>query len=277
MVYCPEASEISAIIGEPFTGGAQARNGCSYWGPSMSVSFTFFGGSQTGEVDSLRERTEGGGTSVVDVPELGAGAFGYESTDDWNLRWEDSRPNGQIYYLSVPLAHRNLTLSVADLFVAAIADPPAPAVPAKDFTITCPSAQQVSQIVGHEVAVFPADDDACSFKDGEKFISFSIVAGYGSIVEYRARKGRDLTVSGAPPVPFLDFGGLTPGAFAWADLSPITLSWQLEDGVVAQLYALEDLDVMRRLAALFAAGQQGNTPPTTPAGPSRPGLPPTGD
>ena len=132
-------------------------------------------------------------------------------------------------------------------------------------------------IIGRHVTVFPRDDDTCSFKDGDKFISFAIVPGYGSIVEYRARKVRDLTVSGAPPVPFVDFSGLTPGAFAWADLSPVSLSWQLEEGVKAHLNAVEDTDVLRRLAALFAAVQAGDTRPTTPAGPGRPGLPFTGD
>lgn len=274
MVYCPEASEISAIVGETFTGGAQARNDCSYSGPSMNISFTFFGGSQTGQLDSLRKRTEEGGTSVVDVPELGTGAFGYDGTDDWNLRWEDSQPNGQIYYLNVPLTRRDVTLSVANLFVAAIAEPPAPTVPAKAFTMVCPSAAQVSQTLGRDVTPVPGYPKVCAFKDGDKSINFSIVPGYGSIVEYRARAKRDTTFAGVPPIPFVDVSGVTPGAFAWADLSPITLSWQLEEGVVAQLYALEDFDVLRRLAALFAAVQHDDTPPTTP---TKPGLPSTGD
>ena len=276
MVDCPEASEISAIVGETFTGGADARDSCSYWGPSsMGVSFTFLNESTTEYLAGLRTSTEEEGIPLVDVPELGSGAFGYESTYDLNLRWDDSQPNGQIYYLSVPLTHQNVALSLADLFVGAIAESPAPTVPAKDFAMSCPSAAQVSQTLGQDVTLVPGDQKVCAFKDGDKSINFSIVPGYGSIVEYRARVERDLSRA-ATPVPILDFGGLTPGAFAWADLSPTTLSWQLEDGVVAQLVALEDFDVLRRLAALFAAVQHDDTPPTTPPRPGTPGLPSTG-
>jgi len=169
---------------------------------------------------------------------------------------------------------------MAQLFVAAIAAAPAPTVPAKAFTMVCPSAAQVGKIVGRKVTVVPRDDPSCEFKAGENWddgIGFFIVPGYGSIDEYRARMKRETTHAGVPPIAFLDVGGLTPGAFAYADLSPVTLSWQLQEGVVAQLVAREDTDVLRRLAALFAAVQTSVARPTMPAGPSRPGLPSTGD
>ncbi len=193
----------------------------------------------------------------------------------WSLRWGDGEADGQTYFLSGPLAHRDVALTLGHVFVTAITEPPAPTVRARDFTMSCPSAAQISKVLGRDVTFVLGDPKVCAFKDGDERISFSIVPGYGSIVEYRARVERDLS-GAATPVPFLDFGGLTPGAFAWVDLSPTTLSWQLEDGVVARLVASEESDVLRSLAALFAAVQQDGTEPTTPASPSKPGLPSTG-
>lgn len=63
MVYCPDATEVSAIVGETFAVGAQARDNCSYSGASMNISFAFFGGSQTGELEKMRQSEVEGGTN----------------------------------------------------------------------------------------------------------------------------------------------------------------------------------------------------------------------
>ncbi len=275
MVYCPDIARVSTIVGTTVSLSGVTRASCSYSAPSFgTVSFDFYHSAAPASLTSLRASEVESGTPVVDVPALGPGAFSYESTDDLNLRWFGVKPTDHLFYLSVPLTHQDVALPMADLLVAAIAPSPAPTVPAKDFTMKCPSAAQVTKVIGRKVDFAPRDSAECLFKDGEKSISFSIVPGYGSITEYRARKVRDLTVSGAPPVPVMDFGGLTPGAFVWADLSPVTLTWQLEGDVLAQLWALEDTDVLRRLAVLFTDVQKGSGSPTTPA---KPGLPSTGD
>jgi len=267
MVYCPSEAEMSAILGYPLYLTQFASNGCSYFKINgESVSFSFSDGFG-GELAGLRASAESDAKPVVDVPELGAGAFSYVN-DSLILYWNDGKPDGRLYSLYVPSIRQELALSLANLFVAVIGDPPKPTVPAKAFTLTCPTAKQVSQTIGRTVAFAPVDGYPCAFKDGDKRIVFSTVQGYGSIFEYRDRVRRD--ISREPPMntAFSYFAGLTPGAFATADMSPVNLRWQLEEGVIAQLYALENDDVLRRLAGLLVAVQKS---------PGKPGLPSTGD
>ncbi|RMB61912.1 hypothetical protein [Tessaracoccus antarcticus] len=266
MVYCPSEPDMEAILGYTFYQVGFSANGCSYVkidGEGVRFSFDEFGYI----LGNLRESAESAGKPVVDVPELGAGAFSY-ADGSVILYWNDGKPDGRLFNLSVPLAQPELSLSLAKLFIAAIAEPPAPTVPAKAFTLTCPTAKQVSKVVGRPVVLDPEGQARCAFKDGDKWISFSTVKGYGSIFDYRDRVKRD--VSREPPMntAFMYFAGLTPGAFATADLSPINLRWQLEEGVIAQMVALENDSVLIRLAGLLKSVQ---------GGPGKPGLPSTGD
>lgn len=279
MVYCPEPAELSAVIGQTVTLWGVGRDACSYSKTNGGqVSFAFVGGSME---DLVRLRTSAidEGSTVVDVPALGSGAFSYDGTEDVNLRWTGGQPASSIFYLSVPLAHKDVVVNVATLFTSAIGDPPAPTVPAKDFTLVCPSAKQVSRVVGRTVVLKRNEQLPCMFKDGDNSIFFGTARGYGKVSDYRARVLRDATVSGAPPGFFQDVSGLNPGAFTYSDLTPPLLSWQLEPGVVAQVSASEQVDVLRRLAVLFATVQKDGTPakPVKPGTPAKPGLPSTGN
>ncbi len=267
MVYCPSEADMVAILGYPLYSTGFAANGCSYVKINGdSVNFSFEEGFGRILAD-LRASAESGETPVVDVPELGAGAFSYVN-DSAILYWNDGKPDGRLYSLYVPSTRQELSLSLANLFIAAIGDPPEPTVPAKAFTLTCPTAKQVSQTLGRTVVLDPEGQSPCSFKDGDKWIVFSTVSVYGSIFEYRDRVRRD--VSREPPMntAFSYFAGLTPGAFATSDLTPRNLRWQLEEGVIAQMYALENDDVLIRLAGLLKTVQKS---------PGKPGLPSTGD
>lgn len=277
MVSCPTAPELSAIVGLDLSLFSFGRSSCFYVEPNDGqVTFDFYGAS-TEEFVSLRKSVEDKGFTVVDVPELGSRGFKWVDDDVVNLRWSDGESVARIYYLSVPLAQADVVVSVANLFAAAISNAP-PTVPAKAFTLTCPTAKQVSRALGRTVALVPRDENPCAFEYGDSAIVFLIAPGYGSIVEFRARQILDYQVGGAPIMgQFRDFAGLTPGAFTFSDLTPPILSWQLEEGVVAQLVASEQDDVVRRLALMFADVQHEGGSPTTPGGTEKPGLPSTGD
>ncbi|RMB61911.1 hypothetical protein [Tessaracoccus antarcticus] len=274
MVYCPTPPEVSATAGLDLSLFAYGEKSCSYVGDgNAGVGFSFDVGS-TEDFMRLRTSTEDEGFTVEDVPTLGAGAFSWVDGAYVNLRWTDGESVSRIYSLSVRLAVDNVAVSLAKLFTAAMGIAP-PNVPAKAFTLTCPTAKQVTRVLGRTATLAPMEYYPCAFTSGDGVVAFFIAPRYGSIVEFREAQIREYQVGGAPLMgQFRYFTGLTAGAFEFSDLTPPLLSWQLEEGVVAQLTSPGEEDVLRRLALMFAAVQHGDDSPTTPG---KPGLPSTGD
>lgn len=286
LITCPTAAEVSAITGDERTGGmTNWTPGCIY-SPVDNGDIYFYlwdySVQKARQGIELPPKGDFPGQPVFDVSGWGTGAFQYESDGLWHVTYPLKDVSAT---LTVPLGFKGEAVALAQLFAAATYPRPIPTVPPRAFTATCPKTKAVGRIVGETMKVKPNDErNTCEFIGNEhpevgygtRHITFSIMSTFGSVVE--ARSDLELDFRNSPTgVVIQDFTGLGAGAFWWADASPIFLTWQLQKGVVAELYGAKSFDEARHLARLFQEVQgKKEGQPSTPT-PSKPGLPSTGN
>lgn len=263
-VTCPTDAQIDAVLGGTTTSSDRQANGCWYERPAGSVAYQF----QQGTLAQAREQAESAGTDFTEFPDLGG--FGQSYSDSiWRVNFPVG--DGEVVSMVLPLGQKDVTPALGTLFKEATAPWPGVTVAPQPFTATCPPASGVSRIAGITYTFKPDQYRHCNYvqQDGGT-IEFSIDDTYGSVVE--ARTGTELSFKFVTSIRTFDFSGLGDGAYAWADASPVFLTWQLRDGVVARMSGGETTDQTRRLAQLFEDAQE-----TGSGSPPSPGLPSTGN
>ena len=261
LVYldCPEPAAVGAITGkEPLT--AQGPRGqCDYFTPDVSFQL------RDVSLAELRAAAEADGHDVVDAPGAGEGAFQYASDAGMTLNFErDGR--------ALSIVSNTLGLEVLIQLVGLAGDSISLSpelMPAAPFEVTCPTAKQLSTVLGEQVLLEKDEARSCRYSAGAKWVWFD-VSDFGLVTEsltYRQLESRGLPGSYA----FNDLEDLGPGAYWFADLSPLSVTWQHAEGVVfsvmADPYGQDDL---RRVAVLFNSVQAGGETP------GKPGMPSTG-
>lgn len=273
LIECPTAAEVADITGRESTlAVGWPTPDCSYSGDAEPVSFALW----DVPVDEAREGIEippqdgFPGQPVTDVSGWGPGAFQYGREGVWYVTYPLQDVSAT---LGVPLTNKDDAAALAQLFADATYPRPVPTVPPRTFTATCPAAEDVERIMGGSMEVRPTDESNTCDYVGDEHVTYSISDTFGSVAEARSDLELDFANS---TVTVEDFDGLSDGAFFWVDASPFFLTWQLQDGVVAELYGGRGADETRRLARLFEDAQTGGSATPTAPPPATPGLPSTG-
>lgn len=279
LIECPTAAQVSTALGSAVTAGSDHVQDCYY---NVTAGGIVHFGFTASTLSELRSEADTSGAAITDLPALDAEAFAYADGGEWLVRYEVGSLAATI---SLPVADQASDVDLAQLFRSASDVWPAPTVAPVPFTLTCPNAEAVHDVVGGDPVTLAASGASlCNYTQGTTEISFDLIEGFGSVTEYRTDLTLQFQMSPIPgPIATFDFSGLGPGAFWWTDASPMFVNWQMCDGVVVRVNSWHDEDRLRDLALLMnsqspCAGGGSPTPtPPSPTVPMTPGLPSTGD
>lgn len=258
---CPDVSAIGVIVGKEPVASPGMITDCFYFTPEVSFRLT------DATLAGARADTEQRGYSVVDAPGAGEGAFYYAFDGGTALYFER---DGQVIEIASPTLTAEIIVNLADLAGDAISLSPE-LTPAANFTVKCPTGTQVSKALGAELKREKVEARSCRYSNDQEWLDFEVL-DVGSAAELRAHL--ELLWRGMLTGVIADFDGLGPGAFMYADASPLHVVWQHSKGVVFQTRGWSASEELRRVAVLFNTVQTGGSPPGET--PSKPGVPSTG-